>query len=93
MRLSASNCVELRKAKGKPTDGLDSTLSDTLRDVAVAFEMFPPFVSDSNRIAFETAWREYQEAAELGSEFMYKDNRVAEVKRRIERLLSHAANP
>lgn len=85
-------CVQLRKANGKPTVELDSALSETLDEVAVSFEVFAPFVAYTKRIAYETAWREYKEAAELGSEFMYKGNRVAEVNRRVERLLVHAAD-
>jgi hypothetical protein len=83
-------CVELRKTNSRPTAGLDSALSETLRDVAIAIEVFAPFVADTKRAAYETAWNEYREAAELGSEFMYKDDRVAEVRRRVEKLLSHA---
>ncbi len=84
-------CVELRKANRKPTVELDSALSETLRDVAVAFEVLFPFVPVTKRVAYQTAWNEYQEAATLGSEFMYKDDRVAEVKRRVQKLLSHGS--
>lgn len=86
-------CIELRKAKGKLTVALDDVLSNSLHDVATAFEVFSLFVPDTKRIAYETAWREYEEAAELGSEFMYKDDRVTEINRRVENLLAHASHP
>jgi hypothetical protein len=86
-------CVELRRAKGRPTSGLDSALSNTLQNVVVAFEASATFVHDGQRVAYEAAWREYEDAAELGSEFMHINDRFSKVKCRVENLLNHAKLP
>jgi len=87
---TAPVCVELRKENKKSSSDLDLVLSKTVLDVAIAFEIFYPFVAGRDRTAYVAAWRAYQEAAELGSEFIYKVNGVVEIKNRVEKLLSYA---
>ena len=83
-------CLEIRRANGRPSVALDSLLEATQTSTAIACEVFAVFVPEVSRTAFEAARKEYEEAAYLGSEFIHKDARLAEIKRRVDRLLAHA---
>lgn len=83
-------CLAIRRSNGKPCPVLDGILADTSGGISAACELFLPFVGHSQRAAFERARRDYEDAAELGSGFMYKEDEIAEVKRCVEKLLEHA---
>jgi hypothetical protein len=89
-RALAPVCVEIRKSQSNASAGLDAILESTAMDIAMACEVFRAFVPESDLRAYDIACGEYQDAAALGAEFMYKDNGLAEVKRRVAKLLEYA---